>query len=521
MKSKLSIISLIVIILSVWTYAEVDARRFGGSSFSSSRSFSSSNSWSSSKSSFSNTKKSTSLSSIKSKSTSKPKQMKAAKKPAVSKTKISKQKAKTKYVSKFKKSNKKKQTVKQKAVQTSKLKGKYKDNKIAQQTSTYNPSTYQTRRTSYYRGYDAPTYVYYGSSSYGMWDTMFLYMMLDNSNNAFAYNHYNDSGYTQWRQEANLQARENTELRAKLERLDREVSQMSGKRDSNYLPDGVDADIALSQDVTNAVKPTLTICTGGKDGMYYHAGIVIANGVASVTGKVLRTEGTMDNFKKIDDGQCDAAFIQRDGYWIHAQRNKSKLDYSRISSIYTEYAHLVCNSKSDIDSINDLDSDNTVLVGYEDSGSYLTWTNFVAENSDYSKVNTQISKSTTGNALKVSNGQADCFLSVSGINAKSMRNTVQLGSNGSLKLASITDGNLDNLKDPGDKPIYEFGTINKNTYGKLQTGFFGRFKVDTVTVDMDMVISNKWKTANSAIYDALLEEINSVIPSIRDHASEI
>jgi TRAP transporter TAXI family solute receptor len=352
-----------------------------------------------------------------------------------------------------------------------------------------------------------------------MWDAMFLYMMLDNSNNSFAYNQYNNAGYQGWRQEANMQARENAELRAKLDRLDREVSQMSGTRDTNYLPEGVDADIALSQDVTNAVKPTLTICTGGTDGMYYYAGNVISNATMSVDGKVLRTEGTMDNLKKIDAGHCDAAFVQRDGYWIHAQKNNSKLNYSRIPSVYTEYAHLICNTEADINSIDDLDSGNTVLVGYENSGSYLTWANFVAENSDYADVNVKVSKSMSGNVLKVTNGQADCLLAVTGINARSMRNAVQLGSRGELKLANIEDGSLDNLKDPGNKPIYKFGTIKAGTYGKLQSGWLGSSDIDTITVDMDMIISNKWKNKNPAVFDALLEEINSVIPSIRNQAS--
>ena len=134
-------------------------------------------------------------------------------------------------------------------------------------------------------------------------------------------------------------------------------------------------------------------------------------------------------------------------------------------------------------------------------------------------MNVQFSKSVSGNVLKVTNGQADCLLTVSGINAKSMRNAVQLGSRGDLKLVNIEDGSLDNLKDPGNKAIYKFGTIKAGTYGQLQTGWLGGSDIDTITVDMDMIISNQWKAKNPAIFDALLEEINSVIPSIRNQAS--
>ena len=113
---------------------------------------------------------------------------------------------------------------------------------------------YYTNRDTYYTGrnWHAPAYSYTSYSSFGAWDAMFMWMMLDSMNDRshFAHNHANDPGYQQWRNEANRLAEDNAELKAKLVALDGEVAQMKGQPvDPNYMPNNIPAEVALSADV--------------------------------------------------------------------------------------------------------------------------------------------------------------------------------------------------------------------------------------------------------------------------------
>lgn len=117
-------------------------------------------------------------------------------------------------------------------------------NKIA--SSGVSQKTYFSRRNDYYRernNYQPPTYVYNSPSSFGMWDTVFLYMMLDNINDRNTantyYHHQDDPGIKAWRAEAERQAATNAELKTKLAALDAKTSESVAaglKKDDSYIP---------------------------------------------------------------------------------------------------------------------------------------------------------------------------------------------------------------------------------------------------------------------------------------------
>ena len=93
-----------------------------------------------------------------------------------------------------------------------------------------------------------------GGRSFGIWDGLFLGFLLDNLTRAgsidFFRNHRDDPGLREWREEADRQARDNAELREKLDRLDRELARAgrarSAPRDPNYLPPDVPPEVALA-----------------------------------------------------------------------------------------------------------------------------------------------------------------------------------------------------------------------------------------------------------------------------------
>ena len=108
-----------------------------------------------------------------------------------------------------------------------------------------------------------------GGRSFGGWDGLLLGYLLNNLTRAdsvdFFRNHQDDAGVREWREQAERQARDNTELRERLDRLDRELAQRNGDgqqaapRDPNYLPPDVPPEVALAPPApaNDADKPTL------------------------------------------------------------------------------------------------------------------------------------------------------------------------------------------------------------------------------------------------------------------------
>jgi hypothetical protein len=121
--------------------------------------------------------------------------------------------------------------------------------------------SWSSQRTTYYggHGWSAPVYVYHSQPRFGMWDAMWMWFMLDTltrpGHGAFFYNHANDPGYQEWRREADRLAKDNADLRAKLNALDADVKTHEGKpRDPNYIPPDGNRQVALSS--AHVVQPS-------------------------------------------------------------------------------------------------------------------------------------------------------------------------------------------------------------------------------------------------------------------------
>jgi hypothetical protein len=122
------------------------------------------------------------------------------------------------------------------------------------------PTTYYYRRHVYYDyyGYVPPAYVYGWYPYYGIWDGVFLGLVLERSFDpyfsAFYYHHMYDEDIIRWRQEAERQATENAELRAKLNQLDQEAARLNGTpRDDSYIPPDAE-DLAISPDIIDRLN---------------------------------------------------------------------------------------------------------------------------------------------------------------------------------------------------------------------------------------------------------------------------
>lgn len=99
------------------------------------------------------------------------------------------------------------------------------------------------------RGWSTPPPAFGANRSFGVWDGLFLGALLSNLGRAgsgeFFHNNQNDPGYRQWRQEADQQAQGNPDLRAKLDDLDRQLSERDGEpRTPGALPPDVPPEVA-------------------------------------------------------------------------------------------------------------------------------------------------------------------------------------------------------------------------------------------------------------------------------------
>lgn len=120
--------------------------------------------------------------------------------------------------------------------------------------SSYSSTDYYARRTVFYDtgNWHAPGYVYYSYGSFGIWDAMLLWFMLDHiQDRQYAqmyYHHRDDPGMQQFRKELDRLSSENTELKEKVKKLDesnKALEQEGVKIDPNYVaPDA--AGIALA-----------------------------------------------------------------------------------------------------------------------------------------------------------------------------------------------------------------------------------------------------------------------------------
>jgi chromosome segregation ATPase len=119
-----------------------------------------------------------------------------------------------------------------------------------------NYKTYDNRRANYYDsvGYNPSPYIYNSYSSFGMWDAMFMWMLLDNINDdkyaKMYYKNMNDDGFEEFEEQLEELSEDNEELKKKLDSLNKKMESMKDTKVSdNYKIDGMDDDIMYSKDL--------------------------------------------------------------------------------------------------------------------------------------------------------------------------------------------------------------------------------------------------------------------------------
>lgn len=398
---------------------------------------------------------------------------------------------------------------------------RYSSNPTYNRARSYDSGTYYSRRSSYLGGYNPPVYVYNTSPSFGMWDTIILYSMLNNVNrsSSFAYHHRNDADYIAWRREADRLAKDNAELRTQLSQMDAASSKMSGPVKPGYVPEGMDADLLLSEEARRSQIPTFRVCVGGTKGAYYRVATqAFAPNIPAVNMIPVTTSGTPEILANIASGKCDGGFAQGDGYWNYVEQNQTdNLPFERITSTHKEAVHMICNAKGP-DSVKDLGKKHKVWFPAK-SGAATTFQNWIEEDADYDDVQTvlnipSMSVASNGDALlKVVGDRNSCMMYVAAPGATQfVREADAMARAGKIKLVNVNDWDFNDTTDPSGAKVYSFGNLSPKYYPNLlkNAGFIGSGTVEVPYLNADFLVANAWKTKNAKIYSDFALSIMSL-----------
>ena len=381
--------------------------------------------------------------------------------------------------------------------------------------------------------WSTPPWAYRSAPSFGMWDALFLWMVLDKINEpshaALAYNNANDPGFQAWRAEANRMAADDAQLKAKLDVMDAKLTAMQGQpRQAGVLPADIPASVALAPAVTVADPgdgKALVVGTGGEAGNYYP----FCQGSGAMKGlrgnlqgfdvRCKRTNGSGDNLDGLAAGGFDAIMVQSDIFngWLLAHPGV-RIDALK-STVYQEYVQLLANKQAKVERIGDLDPKRhwLYLVG---SGAQKTWDSFAAIDPRYAEfdrtghlrrvpADPQVLEAVAGNP-----GAAMLF--VSGLNSEMLRAANDRYGD-RLTLALVDDNHLAAALDRTSHPIYAVAKIPSKLYPKLQKShWFGLdSSVPSLTVGAVFILSERWVgghgvSALTKVEDALWRTIPEI-----------
>lgn len=258
----------------------------------------------------------------------------------------------------------------------------------------------------------------------------------------------------------------------------------------------------------NAQTVPLRLCTGGTSGKYYAVGNMFKSGLQGKVEVDNRISAGSDNsLRKMEAANnpngCDAAIVQADALaWYNSTYKGNLLRIERVTTLYPEYAHLICNRESGISKIKDFygTKGKKIAIGKPGSGTAITWANFVKAEKRYETI--EISDIEGTLALnRMRNNDISCILYVAGLGTPTMAK-INDENKGELKLVPLNDGDLTNAKDEKGRPVYRWTKIPGGTYKNIQDGTFST-SVDTIAQDAVLIVNADWVEKNDRGYTDL------------------
>lgn len=263
-------------------------------------------------------------------------------------------------------------------------------------------------------------------------------------------------------------------------------------------------------------KPTLRLCTGKEGGNYYKAGYILANQMqGSIKILPTKTDGSIDNLRKVTAGECDGAIVQKDALISFKEYEpKAQLEVKRVIELYPEYVHFICNRDKFDSRVTKLMNDKTtkVAIGETGSGQNATWRAMTVIEPRYATVPT-VNLDVDEALVEVEEGRVPCMVYVSGLNSRVIKDA-NVSKGGKLALMNFDDADFSKIK-VEDTPVYEKAKLPTNGNYSNLTGWT---KPNTITTAATLVVSKAWYDANKSSYGSYLREFRQSAPLV---ASEI
>lgn len=393
--------------------------------------------------------------------------------------------------------------------------------------SGFDYNTHYNQRDNYYRsqGYQPPAYAFNSGPSFGIFNTIFLFWMLDHMSNknvaAAAYNHSNDPGFQKWRQELETQAKDNAELKAKLAEMDKQIKALDGApKDPSYLPPGVPPEAALATSVFAAKqpeKPVLRFAAGRPGGVYDKYAVMLEKAASGFTVKIIPTSGSLENLKLLASNGADLAVVQSDLLALMEKKTPGKDLVTEQSTLYVEYVQLIANRSGGVKSIKDIDpSKNVIYIGPKGSGTAVTWEALCEQDQRYARIPVKHGDYPEGLA-QVEANPAYLMLFVGGLHSDFLKKAEEdAGKSQKLRLVAVDDSTLVGKKDHQGNSVYKFVDIPSNVYPNLQKGWVFGAEVKTLGVQAVLVLRNEWVTQyGTEAMDALSLAVMETKPTIQ------
>ncbi len=273
--------------------------------------------------------------------------------------------------------------------------------------------------------------------------------------------------------------------------------------------------------VSTAHADSLSLCTARADGNYYAAGEVIRSRINTdrLQLELLETAGSVDNLRRLAEGECDAAIVQIDAYLVYQKTNRrQRLELVRPNYLYEELVHLVCRRDARIGSIEDLATDSAkhgILIGEPESGSAATWRAFTLLDPSYASQPTRtVGGMQALTEIQASGGSA-CMVYVSGLHSKFSAAVNDAGA--ILQIVPVDDPDLDEARFAGDR-IYQFRDIPAGTYPALEAGSKKR-DLETLTVGATLFVTQRWAAEHDDTHSELLDAIQLAKPAILERVT--
>jgi TRAP transporter TAXI family solute receptor len=412
---------------------------------------------------------------------------------------------------------------------------KYENSPLYQKGKVYSGYDFRSQssaRDGFYRGqgYQPPPYVYNSSPSFGMFDSLFLFWMLNNIGNknvaATAYHHAEDPGFQKWRQDVEELSKNNADLKNKLAEMDKQVKAMQGTpKDAAYLPKGVTTDVALAAPVLatkTPEKPLVRFATGQAGGWYAKVGDLFKGLGNKLDVQVVPTGGSMDNLNLLAEGKADLALVQSDALALMEKKQPDKKLVSEQAELYVEYVQLIANRGGGVSSLKDLDSrKHLVYVGPKGSGTAITWEGLCQRDERLKRILVKFDDYATG-LVEVGKNPKALMMFVGGLNSELLKLAEQEAErNGKLQLVTIQDSRFIDAVDKHGNKIYKFVEIPSNIYPALQKGWFFSGAVKTLGVHAVLVLRTEWAEKFGPVaMDALTATVAEAKPEIRSLVGE-